>query len=78
LNELCISKYFANNKYFSGLSILSVNNPTNYTQRYIQDHRIPATIAAVPEPATWAMMLIGLAGLGFMAYRRKPFAALAA
>jgi PEP-CTERM motif len=33
---------------------------------------------AVPEPSTWAMMLLGLAGLGFMAYRRKPFAALAA
>ena len=27
--------------------------------------------AAVPEPATWAMMLLGFAGLGFMGYRRK-------
>ena len=27
-------------------------------------------IGAVPEPSTWAMMLIGFAGLGFMAYRR--------
>jgi hypothetical protein len=27
--------------------------------------------AAVPEPSTWAMMILGLAGLGFMAYRRK-------
>jgi hypothetical protein len=27
--------------------------------------------AAVPEPSTWAMMLLGFAGLGFMAYRRK-------
>jgi hypothetical protein len=26
---------------------------------------------SVPEPSTWAMMLIGFAGLGFMAYRRK-------
>jgi hypothetical protein len=26
---------------------------------------------AVPEPATWAMMLLGFAGIGFMAYRRK-------
>ena len=25
---------------------------------------------AVPEPSTWAMMLIGFAGLGFMTYRR--------
>lgn len=29
------------------------------------------TVAAVPEPATWAMMFLGFAGLGFMAYRRK-------
>jgi hypothetical protein len=28
-------------------------------------------ITAVPEPATWAMMVLGFAGLGFMAYRRK-------
>jgi hypothetical protein len=27
--------------------------------------------AAVPEPSTWAMMIIGFCGLGFMAYRRK-------
>ncbi len=27
------------------------------------------TIAAVPEPSTWAMMLLGFCGLGFMAYR---------
>jgi PEP-CTERM motif len=29
------------------------------------------TIAAVPEPSTWAMLLIGFAGVGFMAYRRR-------
>jgi hypothetical protein len=28
-------------------------------------------VAAVPEPATWAMMLLGFAGVGFMAYRRS-------
>jgi hypothetical protein len=26
---------------------------------------------AVPEPSTWAMLLIGFAGIGFAAYRRK-------
>lgn len=25
----------------------------------------------VPEPSTWAMMLLGMAGLGFAAHRRK-------
>jgi len=28
-------------------------------------------IAAVPEPSTWAMMLLGFAGISFMAYRRR-------
>jgi hypothetical protein len=26
---------------------------------------------AVPEPSTWAMIILGFCGLGFMAYRRK-------
>jgi PEP-CTERM motif len=26
---------------------------------------------AVPEPSTWALMILGFCGLGFMAYRRK-------
>jgi hypothetical protein len=35
-------------------------------------------IAAVPEPTTWALMLLGFCGLGFMAYRRKSKPALLA
>ncbi len=27
--------------------------------------------AAVPEASTWAMMILGFAGVGFMAYRRR-------
>jgi Domain of unknown function (DUF4082)/PEP-CTERM motif len=34
--------------------------------------------AAVPEPSTWAMMILGFAGIGFMAYRRKSRPALMA
>jgi hypothetical protein len=35
-------------------------------------------VYAVPEPSTWAMMLLGFLGLGFMAYRRKASPALMA
>jgi hypothetical protein len=28
-------------------------------------------IAAVSEPSTWAMMILGFAGVGFMAYRKR-------
>jgi hypothetical protein len=31
----------------------------------------PTVSSAVPEPSTWAMMIFGFAGLGFIAYRRK-------
>jgi hypothetical protein len=32
---------------------------------------INAVASAVPEPSTWAMMLLGFFGLGFMGYRKK-------
>jgi hypothetical protein len=32
--------------------------------------------SAVPEPSTWAMMILGFVGVGFMAYRRKTKPAL--
>lgn len=32
---------------------------------------IQVNVGAVPEPSTWAMMILGFCGLGFMAYRKK-------
>lgn len=37
-----------------------------------------ALTAPVPEPSTWAMMILGFAGVGFLAYRRKSKPALMA
>jgi len=37
-----------------------------------------AVIAPVPESSTWAMMILGFAGIGFMAYRRRNSTALRA
>jgi hypothetical protein len=34
--------------------------------------------ASIPEPSTWAMMILGFAGVGFMAYRRRRKMALTA
>jgi hypothetical protein len=31
----------------------------------------PVVTGGVPEPSTWAMMILGFCGVGFMAYRRK-------
>jgi hypothetical protein len=32
---------------------------------------IQGQVSGVPEPSTWAMMILGFAGVGFMAYRRN-------
>jgi hypothetical protein len=39
---------------------------------------IPLVASAVPEPSTWAMMILGFAGIGAMTYRRRKVAAIAA
>jgi PEP-CTERM motif len=31
----------------------------------------PSLTTGIPEPSTWAMMILGFCGVGFMAYRRK-------
>jgi Protein of unknown function (DUF642)/PEP-CTERM motif len=33
-------------------------------------------VSAIPEPATWAMMVLGFFGIGFMAHRRKSYSGL--
>ena len=42
-----------------------------------EDLVLSVTVTQVPEPSTWAMMLAGFAGLGFLSYRasRKTTAA---
>jgi hypothetical protein len=32
---------------------------------------VAQVVEGVPEPSTWAMMILGFAGIGFMAYRRR-------
>ena len=37
----------------------------------VEHFRITSMTSSVPEPSTWAMMILGFCGLGFMAYRKK-------
>jgi|SRR3984893_9371535 hypothetical protein len=60
----------------SGTFSLSINSPLTITQsnggeQQSTSYALLGTISAVPEPSTWAMMILGFAGVGFMAYRRK-------
>ena len=71
------------NDYYGTYTVTTTNDSD--TVRLATDHDVglapagyttgtgsfAAIAAAVPEPSTWAMMLLGFCGLGFMAYRRK-------
>ena len=46
---------------------LDGTNPNSYNPSVTGE----LTVTAVPEASTWAMMILGFFGMGFMAYRRK-------
>jgi hypothetical protein len=48
----------------------SPNGSANETEPWTSIGQVSVS-SGVPEPSTWAMLLLGFAGIGFMAYRRK-------
>jgi hypothetical protein len=56
----------SNNELIMSISILA----TDGQLANVEQVRLDGVASAVPEPSTWAMMIIGFLGLGFMAYRR--------
>jgi hypothetical protein len=55
----------------SAESILSLRLPNNGGSEDLGAVSGAFAISAVPEPSTWAMMLLGFVGLGFVAHRRR-------
>jgi len=51
------------------LSFLAVGTPASNLPPFALLDGVSLT--AVPEPSTWAMMLVGFCGLGYAAYRRR-------
>ena len=45
--------------------------PENFNSIKLVDFGNYTVAGAVPEPSTWAMMMLGFFGVGFLAYRRK-------
>ena len=56
-------------EFFGTFTSLSWTNPVNENW-YGFDVGF-TSVAAVPEPSTWAMMILGFCGLGFMAHRKR-------
>jgi hypothetical protein len=46
-------------------------NDITFVYTILANAVVPGGPGAVPEPSTWAMMLLGFTGVGFVAYRRK-------
>ncbi len=54
----------------SGLSYIDIITPMSPAGE-IQGQLVPAAVASVPEPATWAMMLLGFGFVGGILRRRQ-------
>jgi hypothetical protein len=52
-------------------NILGGRSYINFHTTQFPGGEVRGNIGAVPEPSTWAMMILGCAGVGFMAYRRR-------
>jgi hypothetical protein len=57
-------------------TITSIREEGTANDGYADNLSFVANVSAVPESSTWAMMILGFAGVGFAAYRRKNKTAL--
>jgi PEP-CTERM motif-containing protein/uncharacterized protein DUF642 len=64
-----VTMYFKPTSSTETLTFLSLGTPNGLPPMALLDG---VSLTAVPEPATWAMMLIGFGGLGAMIRRRRP------
>jgi hypothetical protein len=52
-------------------TVLQVHGQQDPEAMFFDDFSVTPAVSAVPEPSTWAMMIVGFVGLGSLAYRRK-------
>jgi hypothetical protein len=74
---------FGASEKFSGIETLAAGDKLSFVVNngglyYNDSTGFDVTISSVPEPTTWAMMILGFVGIGFMTYRRKATPALMA
>ncbi len=76
-NQLTVGGVFYGDEYtkltvsFLGGGLTSNNGITFYADTDNANAALGGITEGVPELSTWAMMILGFAGIGFMAYRRR-------
>lgn len=67
--------FYFKDKTGSYYYILDIWDQTNPDGASFSESIINLSITAVPEPSTWAMLILGFASIGAMTYRRKSVVA---
>jgi len=75
-SDLYFGFYDLGNTY-TAISFTNNSNVDNFAFDNFSIGSLEQVVPTVPEPSTWAMMILGFAGVGFMAYRRCKSHALA-
>ena len=69
---LCTGSYWVDTSYWAGgynyYTVSNGGSGSGSTPLSVSD---PSLAADVPEPSTWAMLIVGFAGLGFMTRRSR-------
>lgn len=77
LTTLLGSSNFSTTGHNIQTSLQSVSDPFSVTEEYIINTNgrgaanSTIVVASVPEASTWAMMILGFLGVGFLAYRKQ-------
>ena len=58
-----------NGQLMTEISLTAINGATFEDVRQVRLGGF--SVAAIPEPSTWAMMILGFLGVGFLGYRRR-------
>jgi hypothetical protein len=84
MNLLSTHTFTSGPAALASLAMVNITSPFSVTELYqissnglsgAANDTIDLSAATVPEPSTWAMMLLGFAGLGFTAFRKSRRAA---
>ena len=74
INKLDSSFYYQPNDFFGVTDLTpftTVLVSSEDENLYLDNVDFGTAVSAIPEPSTWAMMILGFAGIGFLSYRRS-------